>query len=185
MANLSGAHRPQAAGLIDETWTKTNMIAARLGSRGERPSKKVPQGKWKTATPPPSNDPSTRPAFDGPINGERFHAYVEQSSADVEARRRRDPRQSGSHKGRAVRKAIRDVEAASSPKIPPDLNPIEQVPPSQKSAEGGSPKHQRSHAPQNPPQTRPRTPQPQERRIRVDPKSDTRSLRRAQPSSGL
>jgi transposase len=49
--------------------------------RGERLVDKVPQGKWKTATflAALRNDRIDAPClFDGPINGERFHAYVEQ-----------------------------------------------------------------------------------------------------------
>ena len=49
--------------------------------RGQRLVDKVPQGKWKTATflAALRNDRIEAPClFDGPINGERFHAYVEQ-----------------------------------------------------------------------------------------------------------
>src|SRR5580700_876272 len=49
--------------------------------RGERLVDKVSQGKWKTATflAALRNDRIDAPClFDGPINGERFHAYVEQ-----------------------------------------------------------------------------------------------------------
>ena len=49
--------------------------------KGERLVDKVPQGKWKTATflAALRNDRIEAPClFDGPINGERFHAYVEQ-----------------------------------------------------------------------------------------------------------
>ncbi len=68
--------------------------------------------------------------FDGPINGERFHAYVEQFLAptlkpgDVVILDNL-----GSHKGKAVRRAIRDVGARLGflPKYSPDLHPIEQV----------------------------------------------------------
>jgi hypothetical protein len=64
--------------------------------------------------------------FDGPINGERFHAYVEQVLAptlkpgDVVILDNL-----GSHKGKAVRKTIRDVGArlVFLPKYSPDLNP--------------------------------------------------------------
>jgi putative transposase len=80
--------------------------------------------------------------FDGPINGERFHAYVEQilvptlKPGDVVILDNL-----GSHKGKAVRKAIRDVGArlVFLPKYSPDLNPMRRI--------------------------------PQERRIRVDPKA--------------
>jgi transposase len=68
--------------------------------------------------------------FDGLINGERIHAYVEQflvptlKPGDVVILDNL-----GSHKGKAVRKAIRDVGARLIflPKYSPDLNPIEQV----------------------------------------------------------
>ena len=103
--------------------------------RGQRLVDKVPQGKWKTArlsSPPCATTASMRHClFDGPINGERFHAYVEQflvptlKPGDVVILDNL-----GSHKGKAVRTAIRDVR--SPPRLPagkysPDLNPIEQV----------------------------------------------------------
>jgi putative transposase len=97
---------------IDETWTKTNMTRLRgWAPKGERLVDKVPQGKWKTATflAALRNDRIDAPClFDGPINGERFRAYVEQF---------------------LVPKAIRDVGArlVFLPKYSPDLNPIEQV----------------------------------------------------------
>ena len=101
--------------------------------RGERLVDKVPQGKWKTATflAALRNDRIDAPClFDWPINGERFHAYVEQflvptlKPGDVVILDNL-----GSHKGKAVRKAIRDVGArlVFLPKYSPDLNPIEQV----------------------------------------------------------
>jgi transposase len=101
--------------------------------RGQRLVDKVPQGKGKTATflAALRNDRIDAPClFDGPINGERFHAYVEQvlvptlKLGDVVILDNL-----GSHKGKAVRKAIRDVGArlVFLPKDSPDLNPIEQV----------------------------------------------------------
>ena len=68
--------------------------------------------------------------FDGPINGERFRAYVEQFLVPT-----LKPGDAvildnlGSHKGKEVRKAIRAVGArlVFLPKYSPDLNPIEQV----------------------------------------------------------
>jgi transposase len=106
---------------------------ARLGARGESLVDKVPQGKWKTATflAALRNDRIDAPClFDGPINGERFHAYVEQvlvptlKPGDVVILDNL-----GSRKGKAVRKAIRNVGArlVFLPKYSPDLNPIEQV----------------------------------------------------------
>jgi len=125
---------PRRLVFIDETWTKTNMTRLRgWAPRGERLVDKVPQGKWKTATflAALRNDRIEAPClFDGPINGERFHAYVEQflvptlKPGDVVILDNL-----GSHKGKAVRKAIRDVGArlVFLPKYSPDLNPIEQV----------------------------------------------------------
>ena len=83
--------------------------------RGERLVDKVPQGKWKTATflAALRNDRIDAPClFDGPINGERFHAYVEQflvptlKPGDVVILDNL-----GSHKGKAVRRTIRNVGA--------------------------------------------------------------------------
>ena len=101
--------------------------------KGERLIDKVPQGRWKTATflAALRQDRIDAPClFDGPINGERFRAYVEQflvptlKPGDVVILDNL-----GSHKGKAVRRAIRDVGArlVFLPKYSPDLNPIEQV----------------------------------------------------------
>ena len=101
--------------------------------RGERLVDKVPHGRWKTATflAALRNDRIDAPClFDGPINGERFRAYVEQfltptlKPGDVVIRDNL-----GSHKGKEVRKAIRNVGArlVFLPIDFPDLNPIEQV----------------------------------------------------------
>lgn len=68
--------------------------------------------------------------FDGPINGESFRAYVEQVL--VPTLRIGDVvviDNLGSHKGKAVRAAIRAAGAhlIFLPPYSPDLNPIEQV----------------------------------------------------------
>jgi len=151
--------------------------------KGERLVDKVPQGKWKTATflAALRNDRIDAPClFDGPINGERFRAYVDQflvptlKPGDVVILDNL-----GSHKGKAVRKAIRDVGArlVFLPKYSPDLNPIEQVFAKFKTLlrkVGGA--KLRSHLPslrRNPrpiPARRMRR-IPQKRRIRVDPKA--------------
>jgi transposase len=119
---------------IDETWAKTNMTRLRgWAPRGERLVDKLPHGKWKTATflAALRNTRIDAPClFDGPINGERFRAYVEQFLAptlkpgDVVILDNL-----GSHKAKAVRRAIRAVGARLLflPKYSPDLNPIEQV----------------------------------------------------------
>ncbi len=68
--------------------------------------------------------------IDGPINGESFRAYVEQIL--VPTLRPGDivvMDNLGSHKGIAIRRAIRAVDAhlVFLPPYSPDLNPIEQV----------------------------------------------------------
>ena len=68
--------------------------------------------------------------IDGPINGERFRIYVEKvliptlKPGDIVI-----ADNLGSHKGKAVRHAIRAAGARILflPKYSPDLNPIEQV----------------------------------------------------------
>ncbi len=93
--------------------------------KGERLVDKVPHGRWKTATflAALRNDRIDAPClFDGPINGERFRAYVEQflvptlKPSDVVILDNL-----GSHKAKAVRRAIRDVGARlrSSPSSKP------------------------------------------------------------------
>jgi len=119
---------------IDETWTKTNMAPLRgWAARGARLRDHVPHGRWKTLTfiAALRYDRLTAPClFDGPINGESFRAYVEQvllptlQPGDIVVMDNL-----GSHKGKAVRQAIRSVGAHRLflPAYSPDLNPIEQV----------------------------------------------------------
>ena len=101
--------------------------------KGERLIDKVPHSHWETATflAALRSDRIDAPClFDGPINGERFRAYVEQflvptlKAGDVVILDNL-----GSHKGKAGRKAIRDVglRLVFLPKYSPDLNPIEQL----------------------------------------------------------
>ena len=101
--------------------------------RGKRLVDKVPHGHWKTATflAALRHDRIEAPClFDGPINGERFLAYVEQflvptlKPGDIVVLDNL-----GSHKGKLVRRAIRAAGARLLflPKYSPDLNPIEQV----------------------------------------------------------
>lgn len=125
---------PSRLVFIDETWAKTNMTRLRgWARRGCRLIAKVPHGHWKTATflAALRNDRIDAPClFDGPINGERFRAYVEQflvptlKPGDVVILDNL-----GSHKGKSVRQAIRAAGArlVFLPKYSPDLNPIEQV----------------------------------------------------------
>ncbi len=119
---------------IDETWAKTNMTRSHgRCRRGQRLVAKVPHGHWQTMTflAALRRDRITAPCvLDGPINGLSFTAYVEQllvptlAPGDVVVMDNL-----GSHKGRAVRAAIRAAGAKLFflPPYSPDLNPIEQV----------------------------------------------------------
>jgi len=119
---------------IDETWAKTNMTRTHgRALRGRRLVDRVPHGHWKTLTflAALRCDRIDAPfVLDGPINGEWFLAYVEQvlvptlSPGDVVVMDNL-----GSHKGKAVRRAIRRAGAhlIFLPPYSPDLNPIEQV----------------------------------------------------------
>jgi transposase len=119
---------------IDETWAKTNMTPLRgWAPRGRKLLAKVPQGRWRTVTflAALRCDRIEAPCvIDGPIDGESFRAYVEQvlvptlKPGDIVIFDNL-----GSHKGRAVRHAIRAAGAKLFllPKYSPDLNPIEQV----------------------------------------------------------
>jgi transposase len=119
---------------IDETWTKTNMAPLRgWAPRGARLVAKVPHGHWKTMTFVAAlrHDRIDAPwVLDGPINGECFKTYVEKilvptlAPGDIVIMDNL-----GSHKGQAIRQAIRSAGAKLFllPKYSPDLNPIEQV----------------------------------------------------------
>jgi len=119
---------------IDETWAKTNMTRLRgWAPRGRKLLAKVPQGHWRTLTflAALRRDRIDAPfVLDGPINGRSFLAYVEQllvptlSHGDIVIMDNL-----GSHKGKAVRRAIRTAGAKLFflPQYSPDLNPIEQV----------------------------------------------------------
>jgi transposase len=119
---------------LDETWTTTAMARLRGWSkRGTRLVEPAPHGHWRTLTfiAALRHDGLAAPCvFDGPINGPRFLAYVEQGL--VPALKPGDVvvmDNLGSHKGQAVRRAIRAAGAKLLflPPYSPDLNPIEQV----------------------------------------------------------
>ena len=101
--------------------------------KGQRLVDKIPHGHWKTATflAALRNDRIEAPClFDGPINGERFLAYVEQFL--IPTLKRGDIvvlDNLGSHKGKAVRAAVKKAGARLLflPKYSPDLNSIEQL----------------------------------------------------------
>jgi transposase len=118
---------------IDETWAKTNMTRLRgWALRGKKLLAKVPQGRWRTLTflAALRCDRIDAPCvIDGPIDGEIFLAYVEQSLGPT--LRVGDIviiDNLGSHKSPAVRRAIRAAGAKLFflPPYSPDLNPIEQ-----------------------------------------------------------
>ena len=101
--------------------------------RGRRLKAKVPHGRWKTMTflAALRHDRIDAPwLLDGPIDGDSFQSYVENALVPTLA-----PGDIvimdnlGSHKGKAVRQAIRGAGAKLFflPKYSPDLNPIEQV----------------------------------------------------------
>jgi transposase len=119
---------------IDETWAKTNMTRlSGWAPRGRKLLGKVPQGHWRTLTflAALRHDRIDAPCvIDGPINGESFQAYVEQIL--VPALKPGDIvviDNLGSHKSKAVRRAIRaaGTKLFFLPPYSPDLNPIEQV----------------------------------------------------------
>jgi transposase len=125
---------PRRLVFIDETWAKTNMTPIRgWAPRGQKLVARAPFGKWRTLTflAALRYDRIDAPCvLDGPINGQSFTAWVEQflvptlNPGDVVIMDNL-----GSHKGAAVRDAIRSVGARLLflPPYSPDLNPIEQV----------------------------------------------------------
>ena len=103
------------------------------GPKGRRLRGFAPHGRWRTLTFVGALrcDELTAPCvFEGPVNGEAFRAYVEQllvpalKPGDVVVMDNL-----GSHKGKAIRRAIRAAGAKLFflPKYSPDLNPIEQA----------------------------------------------------------
>ena len=123
---------PERLVFIDETWTRTDMAPLRgWAPRGCRLTTKVPHGRWKTMTflAALRHDRIEAPWFiEGPIDGDSFRLYVEKillptlRPGDIVVMDNL-----GSHKGKAVRRAIRKAGAKLFflPKYSPDLNPIE------------------------------------------------------------
>jgi transposase len=118
---------------VDETGASTKMTRLYGRSpRGERLVAPVPGGHWKTTTflGALRQDGLVAPcAFDGPINGEKFRAWVEQflvpelKEGDIVVLDNLP-----SHKVEGVRTAIENAKARLLylPAYSPDLNPIEQ-----------------------------------------------------------
>ncbi len=103
------------------------------GPRGTRVKGKAPFSRWQTMTFIAALRQGGIAApclFDGPVNGEVFPAWVQDILAPT-----LKPGEVvimdnlGSHRGKAVRRAIRKAGAKLLflPKYSPDLNPIEQV----------------------------------------------------------
>ena len=119
---------------VDETWAKTNMTRTHgRALRGQRLVARVPHGRWTTMTflAALRSDRIDAPCVvDGPINGTMFRAWVEHflvptlQPGDIVVLDNL-----GSHKGAAVRRAIRQAGAhlLFLPPYSPDLNPIEMV----------------------------------------------------------
>jgi transposase len=119
---------------IDETWAKTNMTRLHgRCARGQRLIGKVPHGHRKTLTFVAGLrcDGIIAPClFDGPIDAESFLAWVTQFLVpDLRPGDIVVMDNLSSHKGRAVRQAIRAAGAKLFflPPYSPDLNPIEQA----------------------------------------------------------
>ena len=129
-----GRVEPSRLVFVDETWSKTNMTRTHgRAPRGERLVARVPHGRWATMTfiAALRRDRIDAPCvIDGPINGRIFLAWVVQfliptlRPGDIVV-----ADNLGSHKGAAVRRAIRAAGAhlLFLPPYSPDLNPIEQV----------------------------------------------------------
>ena len=125
---------PERLVFIDETWTKTNMEPLRgWAPVGARLVAKVPHGHWKTSTfiAALRCDRIEAPwLLDGPVNAAAFKTDVEKvltptlHPGDLVIMDNLS-----SHKGKAVRQAIREAGAKLFflPKYSPDMNPIEQV----------------------------------------------------------
>lgn len=125
---------PERLVFIDETWIKTDMAPIRgWGPKGQRLKGYAPDSRWRTYTflAALRLDALTAPCvIDGPINGELFRLYVQDLL--VPTLRAGDIvilDNLGSHRGHAVRAAVRSAGAtlAFLPSYSPDLNPIEQA----------------------------------------------------------
>ena len=133
MAGAAGRMRPDNLVFVDETGASTKMT--RLYGRcprGERLVAPVPRGHWKTTTfiGALRQDGLVAPcAFDGPINGEKFRAWVEQFLVpELKPGAIVILDNLPSHKVEGVRAAIENAGARPLylPSDSPDLNPIEQ-----------------------------------------------------------
>jgi transposase/transposase-like protein len=126
-----GGHKPKKIAGPHRDWLVGRC--RERDSRVERLPAKVPHGHWRTMTflAALRHDRVEAPwLLDGPINGETFRLYVDKVL--VPTLRQGDivvMDNLGSHKSKAVRRAIRAAGARLLflPKYSPDLNPIEQL----------------------------------------------------------
>ena len=128
---------PRRLVFVDETWAKTTMAPLRgWAPKGARLPVTAPFRSARTLTFVAAlrHDRIEAPCvLDGPVNSESFRAWVERflvptlAPGDIVVLDNH-----GSHKGRAVRAAIRAAGAhlLFLPPYSPDLNPVEQVSPS-------------------------------------------------------
>ena len=123
---------PDRLVFLDGTWIRTDMTRLRgWCPRGVPLLAKVPHGRWRTLTFVAGLRRTEIVApcvFDGPINGDLFTAWVEQSL--VPSLKPRDVvvlDNLGSHKGQRARQAVRAAGAhlLFLPAYSPDMNPIE------------------------------------------------------------
>ena len=130
---ISGLSTPRRLIFLDETWTKTNMTRLRgWATKGERLHRQGPAGTLEDGDrssplfarigltrPACSMVPSTASAF-APMSSSFLSRPSKPGDVVILDNL-------GSHKGKAVRRAIRDVGArlVFLPKYSPDLNPIE------------------------------------------------------------
>lgn len=128
MEEYQGQLDPRRLVFIDETWAKANMTPIRgWAPRGEKLVARAPFGKWRTLT---FLAALRHDRIDAPLNAQSFTAWLEQflvptlTPGDIVIMDNL-----GSHKGAAVRQAIRSAGAKLLflPPYSPDLNPIEQV----------------------------------------------------------
>lgn len=151
-------------------------------ARGQRLVAKAPHGHWRTLTflAALRADRIDAPCvIDGPINGRSFLAYVEQIL--VPTLRPGDIviiDNLGSHKGKAVRRALRAAGAKLLflPAYSPDLNPIEQVSPNSKPCFVKPPSE-----PSKPPGNASASSSTTSRRPNAPTTSGTRAMRQSEP----
>ena len=125
---------PASFVFLDETGATTNMVRRYgWGPKGERLVDAAPHGHWRTTTfiaGLRSTGIIAPLVLDGPMTGETFRAYTEQSLAPALAKGDVVVMDNlAAHKVAGVREAIAAVGASILylPPYSPDLNPIEQM----------------------------------------------------------